>query len=78
MSLLSNQTSTGLQKGLCRTVIADGNINAELVPVDLVANGAIAASMKTAVDFSMTSQNNNSTGDNSRKREGGFYFFAKM
>ena len=39
-------------KGLCRTVIADGGITAELVPVDLVVNGAIAASMKTAVDFS--------------------------
>ena len=78
MRLLSNQTSTGLQKGLCRTVIADGNINAELVPVDLVANGAIAASMKTAVDFSMTSQNDNTTGDHSRKRGDGLYFFAKM
>ena len=46
-----------MQKGLCRTVIADGNINAELIPVDLVANGAIAASMKTAVDYIITSQN---------------------
>jgi len=39
-------------KGICRTCVADDQINADLVPVDFVVNGVISAAMKTATDRS--------------------------
>lgn len=37
--------------GICRTAVCDRNINADLVPVDFVVDGALAAAMKTALDM---------------------------
>nr|XP_009860455.1 fatty acyl-CoA reductase 1 [Ciona intestinalis]XP_026693049.1 fatty acyl-CoA reductase 1 [Ciona intestinalis] len=40
-------------KGVLRSVIADKKIVADLIPVDLVVNGVIAAALKTAVDHKL-------------------------
>ena len=43
-------------KGALRSVIADEEIVADLIPVDLVINAVICALMKTAIDVSRSNR----------------------
>ena len=58
-------------KGICRTILADKDINTDFIPVDFVVNGLIAAAMKTSVDFpDISGQQEDATGyDSGRSSE---------
>ena len=38
-------------KGVLKSAIADENVVGDVIPIDLVVNGIVAAAMKTACDF---------------------------
>lgn len=44
----------GYAKGLTKSVLADGDVIADLIPIDLVVNAIICAAVKTAFSHSVS------------------------